>query len=101
MGELQDLNSQLQEPASAARKESLQAEQVSIENRLQHVCDGLVAKIGELEEADRKWINYYNSIELFSLWLDDREAALNKVHRGSDSPDQQLAQVQVCQVCNT
>ena len=49
----------------------------------------------ELEEIDRRWTEFYKSLETFSSWLNQRESDLNNIRNMGGSPDEQFNQTKV------
>ena len=95
IGELRTLNSQLQDQASDDRKSSLENEQAEIEARLRQVHEALQEKVSGLSSDNDQWDVFYDGLKNFRDWLDVKEAELNKIHRGSVTPDQQYEQATV------
>lgn len=95
MEQLQNLNAELSEQVSANRKKDLQDEMVSINRDVDSLKDKTKSRIDELHEIDRRWNDFYQQLDQFAEWLNEKESDLADVHHSDVSPQEQLSQAEV------
>ncbi len=52
-------------------------------------------QVSELEDIDRRWAEFYQNLETFSSWLNEKENDLNNIPNMGGSPEEQFNQTKV------
>ena len=66
-----------------------------IQNYIMNVYALYWYQVSELEDIDRRWREFYENLEKFSSWLNQKESDLNNIPNMGGSPDEQFNQSKV------
>ena len=93
---MRKLNTQLCKDASKERREPLQKEMTTFDQKLRNVSERLASKSAQLEALLSTWSEYYSRLNNFVSWLKQTEIDLSELKdTTTDSPEKQLTNIEV------
>jgi nesprin-1 len=92
---LQELTHELRAQASQPRQQDMQDDLHSLEGKLYSVSDRLKDRLNEVAEQDRKYTEFYDGMTHFTVWLNERQEALDKINKSQMPPEEKLVQTKI------